>query len=272
MSEQDGKFKNLNLLLRFMKGDSRIPDASNWALSINNKVTAISISHEEVLLQISKCLTELEEIEKKGYGTGLECIKLAIKYEVFLNSIYSLCENLSQVVRHLYRSMNLPSRFHQQKSRFCKDLTIDAEYSKVLAATSWYNEVHTMRTEATHYLSGVVVLPDRKELGYINTPKSAREGTPKEISIISIEKHVRRLYDDVLNFLYFFGDHFIRMIDHKSRIAVICYYLPSSKLLCVKNISLDEYLKNEPGICQTINVDCPDMSSCIARKKTAEKK
>jgi hypothetical protein len=255
-----------------MKGDSRIPDAFYWSNSIDGKAKAMSILKEEVLAQIPRCNAELEALEKKRYCTGLEFIKMAIKYEVFLNSIYSLCENLSQFVRHLYHSSNLPTGFYKQKTRFLRDLTIDSDYSKILSKLQWYDEVHAMRTEATHFLSGMVVFPGPEEFGYFNIPKSERQGTPKTISINNIEEHVKHLFNEVLDFLSSFGDHFIDIINQDSKVAMICFYLPLSGRLCVKNISLREYLEKQPGICQTTDVDCPLKSSCVARKRTEEKK
>ena len=265
MNVQEPNLQKLELLLKFLKGDARVPDAFSWSLSISNKISAMKILYEEFLIQIPKCFDELKEIQQKGFGSGIECLKLAIKYEVFLNSIYALCENLSRVVRYLYYSKNLPERFREQKSKFLKDLSLDSDYSKILKATSWYDEVHAIISETTHYLSGFITISSYTELGYFNVPKSKRVSTPKDISINDVEKHIRQIYNDVLIFLSFFGNHFITIINQDTLVALPC--LISSGLLGVKSISLREYLNDESGICHTINFDCPKKDSCEARKK-----
>ena len=265
MHERKPNLQKLELLLKFLKGDPRVPDAFRWSLSIGSKISAMKILHEEVLAQLPKCFDELREIKQKGFGSGIECLILAIKYEVFLNSIYALCENLSRVVRYLYSSKNLPEGFRKQKSKFLKDLSLDPDYSKILMGTSWYDEVRAMRTEATHYLSGFITISSPTELGYFNVPKSERRGTPKDISINDIEKQIRSIYIDVLTFLSSFGNHFVAVINQDTRVALPC--LAVSGLLGARIISLREYLNNESGICQTINFDCPKKDSCEARKK-----
>ena len=248
-----------------MKGDVRVPDAFRWSLSISSKISAMKILYKEVLAQLPKCVDELTEIKQKGFGSGIECSKLAIKYEVFLNSIYGLSENLSRVVRYLYYSRNLPESFREQKSRFLEDLSLDSAYSKMLMTTGWYDEVRAIRTEATHYLSGFITISSPTELGYFNIPKSERMGTPQGISINDVEKHIKRIHNDVLTFLSLFGNHFIKVINQDTSVVLPC--LISSGLLGAKRISLKEYLNDESGVCQTINFDCPLKDSCEARKK-----
>jgi hypothetical protein len=265
MQEQESNLQNLELFLKFLKGDARVPDAFNWSLSISSKISAMKILYEEVLAQLLKCFDELKEIKQKGFGSGIECTKLAIKYEVFLNSIYALCENLSRVVRYLYKSKNLPESFREQKSRFLKDLNIDSVYSEILRKTNWYKEVQAIRAEATHYLSGFITVSSPTELGYTNIPKSKRNGTPKDISIKDVEKHIKGIYNDVLKFLSSFGNHFITVIDQNVSVVLVC--LVVSGLIGAKRISLKEYLNGESGVCHTMKFDCPKKDSCEARKK-----
>jgi hypothetical protein len=104
VSETREKLANLRLLLDFMKGDSRIADAFRWSYSIDAKMIAIGILYEEILSQIPKCFKEFKQAEEGGVGDSLQCFILSTKYEFFLNSIYALCENLSNVVYQLYRS------------------------------------------------------------------------------------------------------------------------------------------------------------------------
>jgi hypothetical protein len=267
MSEKKPNLKKFELLLAFMKGDSRVLDAYRWSLSIKTKGIAIEILYREVLTQIKKCFEELEDINKKGYGSYINFLILAIKYEVFLNSIYALCENLSRIVYYLYPTKNLSPRFREQKEKFLEDFSIDSDYSKILSGSNWYDEVHGMRSEATHFLSGLISFSSPIELGYFNIPKSTRKEALKKISIDDISKHATQIYNDVLQFLSLYGNHFIAIINQDSRVAMTCLRT-SSELLGVRYISLREYLNGESGICHTKKLDCPKKDSCEARKKS----
>lgn len=265
------KLENFHLLLQFMKGDRRIHDALRWCFSIDNKIIAMEILYREVLAQIPKCSCELKEAEKKEQGSYIECIVLAVKYEVFLNSIYSLCENLSNVVRYLHASQNLPTHFRQQKSRLLKNPSTDSGYAEILRSTEWYDEIHALRSEATHYLSGLILITSPTDLGYFNVPKGTNKGTPASIRIADVKKHIEQIHSDVFTFLDLFGNHFVKIIDHDTRVTLFCQNA-SGQIVGARNISFREYLNNEVGVCLKLKTktDCPEKCSCEAYKKGKE--
>jgi hypothetical protein len=256
--------KNYNLLLSFLKGDSRVPDGMRWYFSIQSKLAAIEILRTDVLRQIPKCLAEEKGIREKGYGDGIEARILAIKYEVFLNSIYALCENLGYVAWCLL-DKRVPRHFNDQKKLAKVDKLLDPSYGKLLSASSWYDEIHLMRSESTHYLSGFITYTNETQVGYYNLPKSEK-GTPvSKIQIENIEEHVNHLFADLLIFLVAFGNYFITIIKSEFRVSQVCLYY--NGLIGAKMISLREFLNDEPGECQTPAFDCPQKNSCKARKK-----
>nr|QNO54288.1 hypothetical protein FGBIHFOD_00028 [Methanosarcinales archaeon ANME-1 ERB7] len=266
LHKQDPTLPKIKLFLLFMKGDQRISDAFDWSLAVSDKINAMKVLFEEVLEQLPQCFDELKEIKERGYGNDVECLKLARKYEIFLNSIYSLCENISRIVAYLYPDKNLPQNFFKQKNRFLEQ-EIDSIYGEILVNTDWDDEVRSIRSEATHYLSGFITISSSTELGYFNKPKSERKGTPKNISINDVEKHINQVYDNVCAFLSAFGDHFLKIVNQDSRIALPCIRT-SSGLIGTKSISLREYLNNEAGICLTSDFDCPLKDSCNAHRKS----
>jgi len=271
LHKQDPKLPKIRLFILFMWGDNRIPDGFNWSLSIDSKIKAVDVLFNEVLSQIPKCFEELEEIRKRGFGGGVECLKLAIKYEVFLNSIYSLCENLSRIVAYLYRERNLPQSFNAQRNRFLKKPDIDPDFTKILANITWWDEVHSIRSESVHYLSGFITISSATELGYFNRPQSRRNGAPTSILIDNIEKHIRQLYNNVKEFLLEFGEHFIKNINQDAYIALPCLRT-SSGLIGIKGISLKGYLNNDAGICLTPDFDCPLKETCGAHREQVKNK
>lgn len=210
--------RNFDILLAFLKGDPRVPDGIRWYFSISNKLTAIEILRKDVLEQIPKCLAEQRSIEEKGYGQGTEALILGIKYEVFLNSIYALCENLGYVA-HCLLNRKLPEHFHKQKKKLLKTEGLEPTYSKILAKTTWYDEIHTMRTQSTHYLSGLITFSSVTAVGYFNMPKVEGGTPPSEIHIQNVEEHVNQIFADVLSFLSSFGNYFIGLINQENRVA-----------------------------------------------------
>ena len=269
LHQQNPSLPKIYLFLLFLKGDKRIPEGFRWSMSIQTKIKDIEIMFKEVETQIPLCIKELENAEKEGYTEGIECLKLARKYEVFLNSIYALCENLSRIVAYLYSEHSLPHGFREQKKRFLEKHDIDPAYSKILEEfTNWYSEVHSIRTESTHFLSGFITISE-SEIGYFNTPKSKRKDSPKKIDISDIEKHIKQVYYGVMAFLSEFGKHFINVIDEEPKIALLCLST-SSGYIGAKQISLREYKAGEAGICLTPDTDCPLKESCEAYKNYVE--
>lgn len=254
--------KNYHLLMSFMKGDPRIFDGIRWDFSLNSKMGAIEILLKDVLAQIPKALEEEKMIREKGFGDGIEAHTLAIKYEVFLNSIYSFCENLGYIAWCLLKK-KIPRHFNEQKKSAQAGKMYDANYSE-LVKSSWYGEIHLMRSESTHYLSGFVSYSDGTKLGYFNKPKSERGKPPAEIKVDNIEEHVKILFESLIQFLIAFGDHFITLLNSTSRVYQVCLF--NSGRIGVRLISLKEYLNGESGECQTKAFDCPEKNVCKARK------
>ncbi len=179
LHQQNPDLPKIKLFLLFLKGDKRIPDGFRWSMSIESKIKAVEILFKEVKAQTASCIKEFEDAKKKRYSEGNERLLLALKYEVFLNSIYSLCENLSRVVSFLYLKENLPQDFNRQKKRFGENPEIDPTYSEILDNfTKWYPEVRALRDESTHFLSGFITVSG-SEYGYFNTPKSKRKVRPR---------------------------------------------------------------------------------------------
>jgi hypothetical protein len=259
-----GVFNSLGIFLEFMKGDSRISDAFRWSFSIETKIMAIGILNTEVISQIPKCIEDMQSFEKTKASSYLPYLILSIKYEVFLNSIYAICENLSNVVYQLYRG-KVPLGFRDQKKRFLLDKSIDSPYSLILENTDWYDEVNSMRSEAIHFLSGIITFSSPTELGYINIPKNNRKGAQHNIRIQDVEKHTRGIYFSVRTFVSEFAKHFLTVLEQDNSIIHTCHIIPNSGA-GYKKISLNEFLKNEAGICQTPEFQCPEKDSCRARK------
>ena len=70
-------------------------NVDNFARSIRNKAVAVKLAYNEVLKQVPNWIKENEAANHFGFTIDAQGVLLAIKYEVYLNSIYSLCGNCS---------------------------------------------------------------------------------------------------------------------------------------------------------------------------------
>jgi hypothetical protein len=246
--------------------EPEFPDAYQWSMAIGRKSLKMHFAYEDVFRQIPIWSADNEEMHKKGIGSSKEGIILALRYETFLDSVYSLCESLSRVTACFYPQLS--HGFRKQKNELLdQKRPIDLQYAKILESVTWYDEVHAIRSEATHFLSGFITISKNGEPGYFNTPKSVRKGTLPKISKDSIEKHLLEIYQNIDVFLTQFGDHFIQKIDKNKKIVRICL-LNGEKYMGARELSLNDIIGKKPGICHLPLYQCPIRNSCEAFKAT----
>jgi hypothetical protein len=257
-------FNEFDLLVKFLStSESPIPNVFDFALSIRNKYVAVVLSYNEVLNQITRWNKELEEIKSAGFSLGIQGILLAIKYEIYLNSIYSLCENLSFLITKFYQQ-GLSPRFNKQKEQFLNDKkSIDQVYSEILKETEWYNEVHSIRSEATHFLSGIVFISDSNEPSYLTRETyNQRKCAPKNINVESVKAQIENIQNNLEIFLDRYSKHFKEMKFNKyTPISELCIRTEEGKL-GYRSITLDDYLNGRPRKCISIEFNCPHQGQC----------
>lgn len=254
------------------KRDIKRSYAHNWAQSLLDKFNAVSILCNEVLNQIPMWRNEIDQVKERGFGNRIQQVILLVKYETFLNSIYSLCENISYLVKELYIKESLPRGFNKQKKKHLDRIKIfDSYYATLLAATDWYDEVHSMRTEATHYLSGIIFISSSGMPGYLNN-KLYDERTEHSDNIIDkedIEKHVAETYNKVYSFVMNISKHFIELRCNKNKpIGELCLL---GGLSGVRTTTLNSYLLKRPPRCEALEFDCPVEEKCNAFNKPSER-
>lgn len=240
------------------KEDLRISHADKWAQSLLDKFNAVSILCNEVLYQIPIWKKELEQAKERGYGNTIQQTILLVKYETFLNSIYSFCENIGYLVKELYPKANLNNHFNDQKTNKLEKIeALDKKYAKILESAKWYDEVHSMRSEATHYLSGFIFISDIEEPGYLNSKVySERKRHTEGIEVENIEKHVRETYNSLYAFINELSKHFIELRCNKKKpIGSLCLY-GGGGLSGVRTMTLNDYLLKNPPRCESLEFDC----------------
>ena len=247
-----------------------------WPMSIRDKIKAIFVLSQEVKTQYEKAIQEKNEIEKNGHGNSTESTLLLIRFETMLNAIYSLCDNLAFIGYKLHPGIK--RSFNEQWKKIRKSETYHPEYSKylnILKRADWYEILHDMRSESTHYLNGFVYHPPTglgvlyKNMEHLdNTEKS-----DKKIDIENILEYTDSLLTKLDGFLEEYGKyHLENFIDEKYTIFRPCLIPnPEGKgfLAGGRNITLSEYLKKQPGKCIN-NFECPNRECCPAYQKHVE--
>lgn len=272
-------FDNFNLFLKFLRTSKKMGKNNfSWAQSLDVKFRAIQILYNEVIAQIPKWQGEMEKVRIEGIASGIEGEMLTIRYEMFMNSIYGFCENLSYIVYQFYPQANLSRGFNDQKKQFLLSDTrkskriIDPDYSKILERTSWYNEIHDIRTESTHYLTGVIYSSGKGEPGYFNLPINGKTSISQEskISKESIRKHIHDIYQELSVFLDEFSKHFLQMCEGDQAVPKLCIRLSDGRTGW-RTITLNDYLNGNPRKCAAMQFDCPYESCCNALDKPSSK-
>ncbi|MDD4138344.1 MAG: hypothetical protein PHT99_10725 [Methanoregula sp.] len=190
----DEQVSNFRLFLDFLQVmDPPIPDACRWSWALNLKIIKMHTAYEDIHQQIPVWCADHAEQQKKGFGTTKEGNILALRYETYLHTVYSLCESLSRITACFYPKLS--RGFREQKNELLNNKrAVDPQYAIILESASWYDEVHASRSEATHFLSGFITISKNGEPGYFNTPKGTRKEGAQKISKDSIEKHILELH------------------------------------------------------------------------------
>lgn len=264
---EDENIPNFHLFLEFLQvSNPPIPEAIRWSMAIQDKISKMNTAYEDVLRQIPVWCADHEEMEKTGHGSTKEGMILALRYETFLNSIYSLCESLAFLVKEMYPKAALSPHFNKQKKSFLlAKRDVDPIYADILGSLDWYDEVNAIRGEATHFLSGFITISKEGEPGYFNKPTGNRKGNPVDISKDSIEKHIQKIYRNLDTFLLEFGNHFIKKIDPDQRVPKICL-LDGKGYVGARERSLNDIINRRPGLCHTPLYQCPLRHICEAFK------
>jgi len=253
--------------LLFAKGHDRIGSNIHSIVSIKTRLTIKDICCQEIYKSEKYIKEENEELHKKGYTKGVQSYIMLYKYMNYINTVYSLMENLSFFVRMIHIKQNLPHGFGDQKIRLLKNRQIDNEYSNMLDDTSWYDETRGIRDEYVHFLTGFITSDDEGKIEYFNLPKGKRKSAPKTIEIKDLINNVSELDSNLNEFLDKFGKHFINNLDKNKKVANVCGLLKSGRL-GAKLISYNDIVNHRPGTCQTFNMDCPVAETCEARINT----
>ena len=145
--------------------------------------------------------------------------------------------------------------------------TRNTRLSDIIDSISWYENLHTMRTEATHYLPGFV-FHSENGLGILYRDM---EHSDKRIEIDNIQEYMVTLHREINIFLTKYGDYHLRNFlkeDHKTfHPCPIPHPNGEGYLAGGRTITLKEYLQKKPGQCVGLDVPCQNRAKCPADPK-----
>lgn len=259
-----------------------VKNVSNWCETVNKKYIAVSLAFNEA----NDLIKYFNNHYKKKLDTSPYLTHLTMKYEAFMNCIYNFCESLSMLLRYMYPKNNLSDTFYKLRSNIInKKNTINDVFFDLMSKTRWYDEIHWIRTEATHKLFGFLYFSDEGKPGYLTQIFNKRESAPCEkdttktfkiekndvdgqlkIDIDNIEDHLRIIFEQFNQFITDLGDISIKLINPTVEKAVICFLQPHLKgyLIGTKILSLNDVLFNKQGRCTNFFSICPMKTNCEA--------
>lgn len=111
----DENLSNFDLFLDFFQvTGTNVIDSYQWSWALRLKVVKMHTAYEDVLRQIPIWQADNEQMQKSGIGSSKEGNILALRYETFLHSVYSLCETLSRITVRFYPTLS--HGFREQKN------------------------------------------------------------------------------------------------------------------------------------------------------------
>ncbi|TKJ17464.1 hypothetical protein CEE44_02925 [Candidatus Woesearchaeota archaeon B3_Woes] len=172
---------------------------------------------------------EFNEWDRKGSLSNKNNIILLAYFESLLNNVYSIMENVAKItVPFFLPKYNLKRGFRKQRNWFKKNsnLPVCKEYSDYLIKNlDWYDKLNTIRSEPTHFLSGLITF-DKDENGiyipkYFNIIKSDRNKKVFKTDKINIDlDFAHELGNNISEFLEFYGKHFISTLDSNEQTKI----------------------------------------------------
>lgn len=244
-----------------------------WRMSFQTRISAISILSNDVKIQYEKAIKEKEEIEKRGSGSGLESTLLLIKFETLLNAVYSLCDNLAFIGRRLHPG--IAQSFNEQRKKVGKyrdQYPKYSEYFSLFDYVDWYEQLHKMRSESTHYLPGFVYY-SKSGMGILYKNMEHLDDPNEKIDIENILEYVSELVNGINIFLDQYGNYHLKQFitDEHTTFSACLIPHPEGKGFLVggRVIKKSEYLKKQPGKCID-NFECPNRGYCSAYQKKVE--
>ena len=242
--------------------------------SLKTNYFCIIESDDKIQNNFNKVIENHIELKKKGYTSNIPNEELLCMVRHFFSDVYSFLNIYATIYSSLLspKGKPTPSRsFNEHRKMVLENSNIDefVGYSKVLGDLTWYEKFHILRSEETHFLLGYISV-DKKEDKYFITYFSRTDSPrPEREEMIEV--------DDVLLFIAEILNGVNKLFDHIS-VEILKSIDPNKRchipfgvkdgLLCVKGLSIIEFILNKPGECVTWQMPCDKHGkTCFAERK-----
>ena len=107
--------------------------------------------------------SEMKKAQENGYGTNEKGLILIIYYESFLNQIYSIMQNLAIINLFMFNANGSVSHKFSNQMNGINNIEegkvyLHPQYDKLIKEKmEWYQEVHQIRSNTTHFMVGMNV-------------------------------------------------------------------------------------------------------------------
>jgi len=223
--------------------------------SLKTNYFCITESFNTIKSNFKKVIKNYIELEKKGYASSIYNQELLGMVRHFFSDVYSFLEIYVKIYTSLLspKDRTTPSRkFSEHRKMVLKNSNVEefVEYSKVLGALTWYENFHIIRSEETHWLLGTISVErneDKYFIKYFSRTDSPRHDRDEMIEIEDVLLFISDILNGVNKLFDYISVEILRSIDPNKRCAVSVGVIDGS--LCVKGLSIIEYILNKPGEC-----------------------
>jgi hypothetical protein len=231
--------------------------------SLKTNYFCITESFNAIENNFKEVIENYIELEKKGYTSSIPNAELLCMVRHFFSDVYSFLEIYAKIYSSLLspKGMPTPSKkgFNAHRKMVLENSSIDefVGYSKVLGALTWYEKFHILRSEETHFLLGTISVNKKEDkyfITYFSRTDSPRDERGEMVEIDNVLCFITDILNGVNKLFDYISVEILRYIDPNKRCPVSFGVIDGS--LCVKGLSIIEYILNKPGECAMWHGGC----------------
>lgn len=220
------------------------------------------MSYKSHLKQINYILTKIKEYdiitlgkfnnnEFRKKNTDMDCcFTIIFYYESLFNKIYSTLENIAKI-NLLFFKVRAPHNFHDQCKRIRNGSLSFSDKcdSTIKEMESWYEDFLSLRSDMTHYTTGLCVYEKMEDGSYITqyycnriTPRGNKQDSDStSINIIESTNHY------YYNFINGINNIFLSYLYNMDGNITTKFTIISNDYVELRKISINQYLNYEKG-------------------------
>ena len=222
--------------------------------SLKTNYFCIVGSYDNIQNNFNKVIENYIEVEEKGYASNIPNAELLCMVRHFFSDVYSFLDIYAKIYRSLLspKGKPTPRRFNEHRKMVLQnsDISEFMGYSRVLRDLTWYEKFHLLRSEETHFLLGTISADkkkDKQSITYFSRTDSPRPERDEMIEIDDVLLFIAEILNGVNKLFDHISVEILKSIDPNKRCHIPFGVKDGS--LCVKGLSIIEFVLNKPGEC-----------------------